>query len=118
MSEPAVLFPAPVGRGEGRMVTGRFLIVTLATFAYFLALGALLQGVTVEGRAAGFPVLTVPPAEVDAVCSSCNLSNGRVAIWLMARPDWVSRPSRVSRSISSSVYKRRCLSALAGVTAP
>jgi MFS family permease len=27
---------------DGRMVTGRFLVVTLATFAYFLALGSLL----------------------------------------------------------------------------
>jgi MFS family permease len=30
------------GAPRGRMVTGRFLIVTLATFAYFLALGSLL----------------------------------------------------------------------------
>ena len=30
------------GAPDGRMVTGRFLIVTLATFAYFLALGSLL----------------------------------------------------------------------------
>lgn len=43
MSDPALvdLEPAP-GADAGRMVTGRFLIVTAATFAYFLALGALL----------------------------------------------------------------------------
>lgn len=43
MSDPALvdLEPAP-GRRAERMVTGRFLIVTAATFAYFLALGALL----------------------------------------------------------------------------
>ena len=43
MSDPIPLStaPAPHGRAE-RMVTGRFVIVTLATFAYFLALGSLL----------------------------------------------------------------------------
>lgn len=43
MSDPSVVGfePAPHAR-PARMVTGRFLIVTLATFAYFLALGSLL----------------------------------------------------------------------------
>lgn len=40
MSDPAVIDRAQ--GGEGRMVTGRFFIVTLATFAYFLGLGSLL----------------------------------------------------------------------------
>lgn len=40
MSDPAVIDRAE--GGEGRMVTGRFFIVTLATFAYFLGLGSLL----------------------------------------------------------------------------
>ncbi len=42
MSDPAFV---ELGKGDEtveRMVTGRFLIVTLATFAYFLALGSLL----------------------------------------------------------------------------
>ena len=43
MSDPALVDLEPVpGVDAGRMVTGRFLIVTAATFAYFLALGALL----------------------------------------------------------------------------
>ena len=43
MSDPAVIELATGdGSRDGRMVTGRFLIVTLATFAYFLALGSLL----------------------------------------------------------------------------
>lgn len=43
MSDPAVVDIATGGdHGDERMVTGRFLIVTLATFAYFLALGSLL----------------------------------------------------------------------------
>ncbi|MEO7429605.1 MAG: MFS transporter, partial [Acidimicrobiales bacterium] len=43
MSDPSLvgIDPTPHGRVE-RMVTGRFLIVTLATFAYFLGLGSLL----------------------------------------------------------------------------
>jgi len=43
VSDPALVDLEPVpGVDAGRMVTGRFLIVTAATFAYFLALGALL----------------------------------------------------------------------------
>jgi len=48
MLTPSVSDPAVVDISdahidpEGRMVTGRFLIVTLATFAYFLSLGSLL----------------------------------------------------------------------------
>ncbi len=43
MSDPAVIEVASGhDQADGRMVTGRFLIVTLATFAYFLALGSLL----------------------------------------------------------------------------
>ncbi len=43
MSDPSLvgIDPTPHARVE-RMVTGRFLIVTLATFAYFLGLGSLL----------------------------------------------------------------------------
>jgi MFS family permease len=41
VSDPAVL-AAGAARRDAPMVTGRFLIVTLATFAYFLALGSLL----------------------------------------------------------------------------
>ena len=43
MSDPAVVVEdsGHVDAPE-RMVTGRFLIVTLATFAYFLSMGALL----------------------------------------------------------------------------
>jgi MFS family permease len=43
VSDPAVVpgRPVPVA-ADGRMVTGRFAIVTLATFAYFLGLGSLL----------------------------------------------------------------------------
>jgi MFS family permease len=43
VSDPSLvgLDPATPGRAD-RMVTGRFAIVTLATFAYFLALGSLL----------------------------------------------------------------------------
>lgn len=43
MSDPAVVdLASGAGDGAERMVTGRFLIVTLATFAYFLGLGSLL----------------------------------------------------------------------------
>ena len=43
MSDPAVVPVLPHHDGdEPRLVSGRFLIVTLATFAYFLALGSLL----------------------------------------------------------------------------
>jgi MFS family permease len=43
VSDPSALgTDAPGGAGAGRMVTGRFAIVTLATFAYFLSLGSLL----------------------------------------------------------------------------
>ena len=42
MSDPAIVDLAPPARPAARLVTGRFLIVTLATFAYFLAIGALL----------------------------------------------------------------------------
>ncbi|MEQ1787654.1 MAG: hypothetical protein ABL966_11415 [Acidimicrobiales bacterium] len=42
MSDPAVIVADPGDEHDGRMVTGRFLIVTLATFAYFLGLGSLL----------------------------------------------------------------------------
>jgi MFS family permease len=43
MSDPAVVDRGAPGDGdEPRMVTGRFAIVTLATFAYFLALGSML----------------------------------------------------------------------------
>jgi len=43
MSEPSVVdIAGGADDGDERMVTGRFLIVTLATFAYFLALGSLL----------------------------------------------------------------------------
>lgn len=43
MSDPSVvgIDPAPTGQVD-RMVSGRFIIVTLATFAYFLSLGSLL----------------------------------------------------------------------------
>ena len=43
MSDPSLvgIDPGPPGRPE-RMVTGRFAIVTLATFAYFISLGSLL----------------------------------------------------------------------------
>ena len=43
MSDPSLvgIDPGPQGRPE-RMVTGRFAIVTLATFAYFISLGSLL----------------------------------------------------------------------------
>jgi MFS family permease len=39
--QPPDLVREPSG-GQGRLVTGRFLIVTLATFCYFVALGSLL----------------------------------------------------------------------------
>ena len=42
MSDPAIVDARPDAGDQGRMVTGRFLIVTLATFAYFLSLGSLL----------------------------------------------------------------------------
>jgi MFS family permease len=43
MTDPAAIGARPGdAAGEPRMVTGRFVIVTLATFAYFLALGSLL----------------------------------------------------------------------------
>ena len=43
MSDPAIVDARPdAGDREARMVTGRFLIVTLATFCYFLSLGSLL----------------------------------------------------------------------------
>src|SRR5436190_1308010 len=43
MSEPAIVDARPDASGrEPRMVTGRFFIVTLATFCYFLSLGSLL----------------------------------------------------------------------------
>lgn len=43
MSDPAVMdIPAGAGDEDGPMVTRRFAIVTLATFAYFLGLGSLL----------------------------------------------------------------------------
>lgn len=42
VSDPAVLVADPGDERADRMVTGRFLIVTLATFAYFLGLGSLL----------------------------------------------------------------------------
>jgi len=43
MSESAIVGARPgAGDREARMVTGRFLIVTLATFCYFLSLGSLL----------------------------------------------------------------------------
>ncbi len=43
VSDPAVVdLVGDAGGPDGRMVTGRFFIVTLATFAYFLALGSLL----------------------------------------------------------------------------
>jgi len=43
MSDPAIVDARPGADGrEPRMVTGRFLIVTLATFCYFLSLGSLL----------------------------------------------------------------------------
>ena len=43
MSDPAIVDARPERHGdEPRMVTGRFLIVTAATFCYFMSLGALL----------------------------------------------------------------------------
>jgi MFS family permease len=46
MSDPGIVDARPdVGPAEPRMVTGRFLIVTLATFCYFLSLGSLLPTV-------------------------------------------------------------------------
>jgi MFS family permease len=43
MSDPAIVDARPdTGDREPRMVTGRFFIVTLATFCYFLSLGSLL----------------------------------------------------------------------------
>ncbi|MGK2949066.1 MAG: MFS transporter [Acidimicrobiales bacterium] len=43
MTDPAVAeLDPPVGSRPPRLVTGRFFIVTLATFAYFLSLGSLL----------------------------------------------------------------------------
>jgi MFS family permease len=43
VSEPAIVEVGATTAGHGtRLVTGRFLIVTLATFSYFLALGSLL----------------------------------------------------------------------------
>jgi MFS family permease len=43
VTDPGIVdLVAESGASDGRMVTGRFLIVTLATFAYFLALGSLL----------------------------------------------------------------------------
>ena len=42
MSDPSVIRTEGDGLGPSRMVTGRFAIVTLATFAYFLSLGSLL----------------------------------------------------------------------------
>ena len=43
MSDPAIVDARPdAERAAPRMVTGRFLIVTLATFCYFLSLGSLL----------------------------------------------------------------------------
>ena len=43
MSDPAIVDARPDADGrEPRMVTGRFFIVTLATFCYFLSLGSLL----------------------------------------------------------------------------
>ena len=41
VSDPAVIEDSPALR-DRRLVTGRFLIVTLATFSYFLAMGMLL----------------------------------------------------------------------------
>jgi MFS family permease len=46
MSDPAIVDARPdSGEAEPRMVTGRFFIVTLATFCYFLSLGSLLPTV-------------------------------------------------------------------------
>jgi MFS family permease len=46
MSDPGIVEARPgAGTTEPRMVTGRFLIVTLATFCYFLSLGSLLPTV-------------------------------------------------------------------------
>lgn len=42
MSDPSLLRIDPAGEPPDRMVGGRFLVVTAATFAYFLGLGALL----------------------------------------------------------------------------
>jgi MFS family permease len=42
MSDPAFVDARPHGDDEPRLVTGRFFIVTLATFCYFVSLGALL----------------------------------------------------------------------------
>jgi MFS family permease len=43
VTDPSLVeLPPPGPVGPARLVTGRFLIVTLATFAYFLALGSLL----------------------------------------------------------------------------
>ncbi|MDP1819755.1 MAG: MFS transporter [Acidimicrobiales bacterium] len=42
MDDPALGTNLPHGEAPGRLVTSRFAIVTAATFAYFIALGALL----------------------------------------------------------------------------
>jgi hypothetical protein len=42
VSDPATIDARAPVRDGSRLVTGRFLIVTLATFSYFLAMGTLL----------------------------------------------------------------------------
>ena len=62
VSDPAFVDARPKAAGdEPRMVTGRFFIVTLATFCYFLSLGSLLPlvAILVPGDSHRIPVAFV-----------------------------------------------------------